>query len=150
MPITSRRTGLLGFLLALAALGGSSASASSGAVTSPTANGPAAANPPGQPIAAPSIESRLSRIAAAIRERESQLPEEARLPDDQQVAYGFANRVGGGGFVNGRGGTAFRNVHPYYGGYPRGFVNGGGGFVNARPGGSFVNAPYRGGAFRNW
>jgi rSAM-associated Gly-rich repeat protein len=136
MPITSRRTGLLGFLLALAA-------AFPAAV-------PAAAEPPGPAIAAASIESRLSRIAAAIRERESQLPEEARLPSDQQVAYGFANRVGGGGFVNGRGGTAFRNVHPYYGGYPRGFVNGGGGFVNARPGGSFVNAPYRGGAFRNW
>ncbi len=134
------RTGLLGFLLALAALNVPPASA--------------AASP------AASIESRLSRIAAAIRERESSLPASARSGPGALLAYGFVNGRGPGGWANtryggaaaGPYGGAFGNAHPYYGGGGLGFVNGGGGFVNARPGGgAFANAPYRGGgAFRNW
>ncbi len=141
MPITTR-TGLLGFLLALSALG----AAPVGAATSVAS---AAADHP-EGTGSPSIEQRLSRIAAAIRAREAHLTEDQKPGDDLQLAYGFVNRVGPGGFLNGPYRGAFRNVHPYYGG-ARGFVNGGGGFVNGRyGGGSFVNAPYRGGVFRNW
>jgi rSAM-associated Gly-rich repeat protein len=133
------RTGLLGFLLALSALG----TAPAGAVDS-AANESAASEPA-------TIEQRLSRIAAAMRDREVDLAEDQKPVGDLQLAYGFVNRVGPRAFVNGPYRGAFRNAHPYYGG-TRGFVNGGGGFVNggAYRGGSFVNAPYRGGAFRNW
>jgi rSAM-associated Gly-rich repeat protein len=139
MPITTR-TGLLGFLLALSAL----AAAPVGATT----NVAAADHPEG--AGTTTIEQRLSRIAAAIRAREVGLTEDQKPGDDLQLAYGFVNRIGPGGFVNGPYRGAFRNAHPYYGG-ARGFVNGGGGFVNGRyGGGGFVNAPYRGGVFRNW
>ena len=138
------RSGLLSFLLALSAL----AAAPVGATTSLGAS--TAEHPEG--AGSPSIDQRLSRIAAAIRAREVGLTEEQKPGDDLQLAYGFVNRVGRpGGFLNAPYGGAFRNAHPYYGGGSRGFVNGGGGFVNGRyGGGSFVNAPYRGGAFRNW
>jgi rSAM-associated Gly-rich repeat protein len=137
------RTGLLGFLLALSALG----TAPAGAVEIATNESAAIESAAGEPA---SIEQRLSRIAAAMRAREVDLAEDQKPVGDLQLAYGFVNRVGPRAFVNGPYRGAFRNAHPYYGG-GRGFVNGGGGFVNGRyRGGSFVNAPYRGGAFRNW
>jgi rSAM-associated Gly-rich repeat protein len=132
MPITSR-TALLGFCLALAAF------------TVPAAG--QAALLPSTPANGDSIEQRLQRISAAIRDQRG-VSGEADVPTgDQRLAYGFANG-GRGGFANGaRGG--FANGHPYYGG--GGFRNGGGGFVNATNGGGFVNGGvYRGGAFRNW
>ncbi len=119
MKITTT-TGLVGFLLALATL------------NLPPSE--ATVNPPTQ-SAHPTIESRLARLSAAIREQESQLPE-STLEQSQNriIAGGFANRGGGGGFVNRSGGGGFVN---------RG---GGGGFVNANPwrngwvdGGSFFN-----------
>jgi rSAM-associated Gly-rich repeat protein len=143
MDITTR-TGLLGFLLALSALGTAPAGASTGFTP--------AAEEPSTAAESPSIEHRLSRIAAALRAREAHLTEDQKPGKGLQVAYGFVNRVGPRAFVNGPYRGAFRNVHPYYGG-ARGFVNGGGGFVNGARygGGGFVNAPYRGGgAFRNW
>ncbi|KEF40647.1 MAG: hypothetical protein ER33_15875 [Cyanobium sp. CACIAM 14] len=143
MPIHSR-TALLGTLLAIAAL------------ASPVEAHAAAVAP-----AASTIELRLQRIAAAIRERRAADPRPPAPEVGQRLAYGFGNG-GRGGFANGaRGGFAngsgyrggFANAHPYYGG-GGGFVNGGGGgggFVNARYGGGFVNGgPYGGGAFRNW
>ncbi len=127
------RTGLLGFLLALSALTASPATATGAA--RPT-----------------SIEARMDRIATALRAREQELGLAPQLAEDLQLAYGFVNRVGPRGFVNGPYRGAFRNAHPYYGGGGRGFVNGGGGFVNrGYGGGGFVNRPYRGGGvFRNW
>jgi len=141
----STRTGLLGFLLALSALGTAPVGASTHVAAATTEHPEGAGSP--------SIDQRLSRIAAAIRLREVGLTEDQKPGDDLQLAYGFVNRVGRpGGFLNGPYRGAFRNAHPYYGGGSRGFVNGGGGFANGRyGGGSFVNAPYRGGgAFRNW
>ena len=140
MPITSR-TALLGFCLALAAF------------TVPAAA--QAALLPSTPANGDSIEQRLQRISAAIRDQRV-VSGEADVPTgDQRLAAGFANG-GRGGFANGgRGGFAnggrggFVNGHPYYGG--GGFRNGCGGFVNATNGGGFVNGGvYRGGAFRNW
>ena len=132
MPITSR-TALLGFCLALAAF------------TVPAAG--QAALLPSTPVNGDSIEQRLQRISAAIRDQRGASGEADVPTGDQRLAYGFANG-GRGGFANGaRGG--FANGHPYYGG--GGFRNGGGGFVNATNGGGFVNGGvYRGGAFRNW
>ena len=131
MSITSRAA-LLGFSLALAAL------------TAPAA-GQAAVQPTS---ATGSIEQRLQRITAAIRDQGDGSVVDGSSAGDQRLAYGFAN-AGRGGFANAaRGG--FVNGHPYYGG-GGGFRNGGGGFVNARGGGGFVNGgAMRGGAFRNW
>jgi len=118
------RTGLVGFFLALSTLQVSGATAATGQITSSDAT----------TNRSPSIESRLSRLTEAIRQREALLPNAASNPPDILIAGwgnggggGFANRSGGGGFVNGGGG--------------RGFVNGGG----FRNGGGFVN----GGGFRN-
>jgi rSAM-associated Gly-rich repeat protein len=135
----STRSGLLAFLLALAAVG-----TPAGATGSPA---PAATSTSSGIEAGASIESRLSRIARALQEREQALPEQERAGTDLPLAYGFVNRPGPGGWVKGAYGGAFSNVHPYYGGGR--FVNGGGGFVNGH-GGGFANAPYRGGMFRNW
>ena len=131
MSITSRAA-LIGFSLALAAL------------TAPAA-GQAALQPTS---ATGSIEQRLHRITAAIRDQGDLSGADGASAGDQRLAYGFAN-AGRGGFANAaRGG--FVNGHPYYGG-GGGFRNGGGGFVNARGGGGFVNGgALRGGAFRNW
>jgi rSAM-associated Gly-rich repeat protein len=129
----SSRAALLGFLLALSALVAQ----------------PAGANATASAPLAPSIEGRMGRIAAAYRERQGLMAPAEGSGEAALLSYGFANRVGGGGFVNGaRGG--FGNTHPYYGGGGVGFVNGGGGFVNGGGGGGFVNGPARGGVFRNW
>lgn len=83
-----------------------------------------------------SIEERLSRIAAAVKERESSLgvPEGATGVADDALSYVFVNGSGlgwsNGGFYNG------------------GFYNGGfnnGGFTN----GGFYNGGFRNGGFRN-
>lgn len=142
----TNRTGLLGFLLALSALSAPAAAA--------------AAMPGSTADPSTSIEARLSRITAALREREVLLLGDGHGPASKAlISYGFANGSRGGGFANtryggaasGPGGGGFVNGHPYYGGGARGFVNGGGGFVNGSYGGSgLVNAPVRGGVFRNW
>ena len=74
-----------------------------------------------------SIEERLSRIAAAVQERDG--TEASGLPNDA-VSYVFVNGRGNGGFRNG------------------GFYNGGfnnGGFYNT----GFNNGGFRNGGFRN-
>ncbi|MDP4947571.1 MAG: rSAM-associated Gly-rich repeat protein, partial [Cyanobium sp. MAG_102] len=74
-----------------------------------------------------SIEERLSRIAAAVQERDG--TEASGLPNDA-VSYVFVNGGGNGGFRNG------------------GFYNGGfnnGGFYNT----GFNNGGFRNGGFRN-
>jgi rSAM-associated Gly-rich repeat protein len=83
-----------------------------------------------------SIEQRLSRIAAAVQEREGStaLPEGSTAVPDDALSYVFVNGSGlgwgNGGFTNG------------------GFNNGGfnnGGFGN----GGFYNGGFRNGGFRN-
>lgn len=126
------RAGFLGLLLVLSALTtpGAMAAGSSSA----------------------SIDARLRRISAALRERQPQQPATAEhpgSPSDDRLAFGFLNGPGvGWGNAPAYGG--FGNYHPYYGG-GGGFLNGGGGFGNYRPAwgnGGFVNG-WRGG-FRNW
>jgi rSAM-associated Gly-rich repeat protein len=132
MSITSR-TALIGFSLALAAL------------TAPAA-GQAALLP--SSASGASIEQRLLRIGAAIREQVEGSGVDGSSAGDPRLALGFVNGGRGGWGNAARGG--FVNGHPYYGG-GGGFRNGGGGFVNARGGGGFVNGgALRGGAFRNW
>ncbi|MCS5705771.1 MAG: GrrA/OscA1 family cyclophane-containing rSAM-modified RiPP [Cyanobacteriota bacterium] len=119
---SSNRAGFLGLLLVLSAITAPGAQAA-------TSSAPA------------SIDERLSRISAALRERQQPLPEE---PGDDRLAFGFLNGPGlGWGNAPAYGG--FGNYNPYYGGF------GNGGFGNYRPAwgnGGFVNG-WRGG-FRNW
>ena len=136
---SANRAGFLGLLLVLSAITapGSLAATSSDSISSDSI----------------SIDARLSRISAALRERQQPLPAEAEQPGEQpadgRLAFGFLNGPGvGWGNAPAYGG--FGNYHPYYGG-GGGFLNGGGGFGNYRPAwgnGGFVNG-WRGG-FRNW
>lgn len=89
------------------------------------------------PQTRPSLEERLTRIASVLKMRDEQLPK----PQNSELAGGWGNTSGGGGFANTRG--------PGWGN-----VSGGGGFVNTRGpgwgnvsgGGGFVNAsPFRNG-----
>ncbi len=120
MNITTR-SGLVGFLLALSALNVPTASATSSQPSLPT-------------DAAPTIEGRLSKLSAAIRQRESVLPENSTMPADDVVARAAWGNGGGRGFVNGGG---FRNGGGWVNG--GGFRNGGGWFNGFRNGGGFVN-----------
>lgn len=127
MNITTR-TGLVGFFLALSALQISGATAATSQTDAATDN-------------PPTVESRLARLTAAIRQREPLLPQEAAMSIEMLMARaawgnggggGFANRTGGGGFVNGGGGGGFANA----GGFRNGSFANGGGFRN---GGGFWN-----------
>jgi rSAM-associated Gly-rich repeat protein len=112
------RSGLFAFLMVLATLQIPAGQASAGAG---------------------SIEARLQRISAALREQGLQGDMDATAPGaDLRLAAGFVNG-GRGGWGNSRYG-GFGNAHPYYGG-GAGFLNGNGGFRN----GGFLN----GGGFRN-
>jgi rSAM-associated Gly-rich repeat protein len=137
MTITSR-AGLLGLLLALAALSGSAAQAASTQVASTQLEGA-------------SIDARLKRISAAFRDRGVQIEGmngSAEPTEPMLLSAGFVNG-GRGGWVNAPAYGGFANAHPYYGAGR--FVNGGGGFVNGRYGGGGFANGYRGGAaFRNW
>ncbi|MDJ0746878.1 MAG: GrrA/OscA1 family cyclophane-containing rSAM-modified RiPP [Xenococcaceae cyanobacterium MO_167.B27] len=77
------------------------------------------------------LESRLAKIAATLKERESQIPPSSTLKKTLEIA-GWGNAPGGGGFLNNRGGGGFVNSR------------GGGGFVNNRwsNGGGFLNRRY--------
>ncbi len=75
------------------------------------------------------LESRLAKIAATLKERESQIPTSSTLKKTLEIAGwlnghrgGFLNNRGGGGFLNNRGGGGFLN---------RRWPNGGG-FLNRR------------------
>lgn len=125
----SQSSSLIGFLLILSMLSPSEAAAHTGSEDS----------------ASPTIESRMKRIASALKEREDQLDLDPSVaPDLAPLIAQFRNafRNGGGGY---RGGGGFRNG----GG---GFANraGGGGFANRVGGGGFVNrGPGWANAFRN-
>jgi rSAM-associated Gly-rich repeat protein len=139
LKITAR-AGLVGFLLALSTLSISAA----------------AAEPVVQPMpSTASVEDRLNRIAAAIRQRETQLQDPSlTLTDaDRLMAYGFADGSKGGSFNQAyRGGTAttpaggtFNNYHGGAAGWKDGW-----GFANGAYGGAaFKNGAYRGAGWRN-
>lgn len=129
MNITTR-TGLVGFLLALSAPSIPAAQA----VTSQQTAHPSS-----------SIEGRLNRITAAIRQRETQLQDTEMPGDNLLMARGFADGSRGGGWnqyarggtATGPGGGSFGNAHPNYG---RASWLDGGGFANGAYGGaSFIN-----------
>ena len=117
------RSHLFGLLLlASLPLDGAAALALASAQHEPSAQDQTAAKPTSL-----SIEERLSRIAAAVQERDG--TEASGLPNDA-VSYVFVNGGGNGGFRNG------------------GFYNGGfnnGGFYNT----GFNNGGFRNGGFRN-
>jgi rSAM-associated Gly-rich repeat protein len=113
---------LFGFLLALSALNAPTADASN-----------QSSIPPQATDTAQTIDSRLSKLSAAIRQRETLLPtgdaDNFTIPADVLVAgVAWGNGGGGAAFRNGGGGAAFRNGG---GGWGNGFRNGGG-FVNVR------------------
>jgi rSAM-associated Gly-rich repeat protein len=125
------RSHLFGLLLlASLPLDGAAALALASAQHEPSAQAQPAAKPTSL-----SIEERLSRIAAAVQERDG--TESSGLPDDA-LSYVFVNG-GGLGWANG----GFNNGGFYNGGFNNGgFYNGGfrnGGFRN----GGFLNGgPY--------
>lgn len=120
MNITTR-TGLVGFFLALSTL------PISGGIAAPSQP----PNSSASPDSAQPIESRLTRLTAAIRQRENLLPQEATTSIEILMARGAWGNGGGGGFANRAGRGGFANS------------SGGGGFVN---GGGFRN----GGGFWNY
>ena len=121
------RSHLFGLLLlASLPLDGAAALALASAQHEPSAQGQTAAKPTSL-----SIEERLSRIAAAVQERDG--TEASGLPDDA-LSYVFVN---GGGMGWGNGG--FRNGGFYNGGFNNG------GFYNT----GFNNGGFRNGGFRN-
>jgi rSAM-associated Gly-rich repeat protein len=140
------RSGLLGFLLALPALGLSASKAALNPASDPAV--PPEATTEIERAAPPltSVEARLQRLSAVIRSQEKDLAPGERPAEDMLTAAAWGNGNGRGAFVNG---------HPYYG--RPGFLNGGGGWRN---GGYFGNgggwrnggAAWRngGGGFRNW
>ena len=125
---------LFGFLLALSALNAPTAAASN-----------QSSIPPQSTDTAQTIDSRLSKLSAAIRQRETLLPtgdaDNFTTPADILVARvawgngrGVAVGVGGGGFRNGGGfinGGGFRNGGFINNPWGNGFRNGGG-FYNYR------------------
>lgn len=115
---TATKAGLVGFLLALGTLHGASTSAAT----------EASAVPP------QTVESRLNRLTAAIRDREAKLPDITELGPEQSLLAGWLNGRRGdfvngrrGGFVNSRRGGGFLNSHPWRNGW-----RDGGGFWNYR------------------
>jgi rSAM-associated Gly-rich repeat protein len=137
------RSGLLGFLLALPALG----LPASKAALDPA---PDLAVPPDATTeierAAPplsSVEARLQRLVAVIRSQEQDLAPGDSPTQDMLTAAAWGNGNGRRAFVNG---------HPYYG--RPGFLNGGGGWRNGgaawRNGGGGSAWRNGGGGFRNW
>ena len=113
---------LFGFLLALSALNAQAADASKQSSAIPQATD-----------TAQTIDSRLSKLSAAIRQRENLVPtgdaDNFTTPAGILLAgVAWGNGGGGAAFRNGGGGAAFRNGG---GGWGNGFRNGGG-FVNVR------------------
>ena len=133
------RSGLFAFLMVLATLQIPAGQASAGA----------GAEAPSNPATAGSIEARLQRISAALREQQLQGGMEAAAGENLRLAAGFVNG-GRGGWGNSRYG-GFGNAHPYYGGGV-GFLNGNGGFRNGgfRNGGFLNGGGFRNGGFVNW
>jgi rSAM-associated Gly-rich repeat protein len=113
---------LFGFLLALSALNAQAADAAKQSSAIPQATD-----------TAQTIDSRLSKLSAAIRQRENLVPtgdaDNFTTPAGILLAgVAWGNGGGGAAFRNAGGGGAFRNGG---GGWGNGFRNGGG-FVNVR------------------
>jgi len=113
---------LFGFLLALSALNAQAADAAKQSSAIPQATD-----------TAQTIDSRLSKLSAAIRQRENLVPtgdaDNFTTPAGILLAgVAWGNGGGGAAFRNAGGGGAFRNGG---GGWGNGFRNGGG-FVNRR------------------
>ena len=137
------RSGLLGFLLALPALGLPASKAALNPVPDPAV--PPEATTEIERAAPPlkSVEARLQRLAAVIRSQEQDLAADDRPAEEMLTAVAWGNGNGRRAFVNG---------HPYYG--RPGFLNGGGGWRNGgaawRNGGGGSAWRNGGGGFRNW
>jgi rSAM-associated Gly-rich repeat protein len=134
------RSGLFGFLLLLAALAPSAGmAANSAAPTHP--DSPSFSSGPVEPAAAvESVDARLRRISAALREREDLDAAATPGSTDDKLAWVFANGPGigfrNGGFRNGGWGNGgFRNGGFGNGGFRNGGWGNGGGFRN----GGFLN-----------
>jgi hypothetical protein len=68
-----------------------------------------------------SIESRLTRISATLKTKESQLPDQlSETPGNGNLALGWANRSGGGSFVNANRGGGWRNGNGWRNGWSDG------------------------------
>ena len=105
----STKTGFVGFFLALSAL------------NIPLAN--ATVKTTDNAIASATIESRLSRIADTLRERETQLPKESEaIQPEEYIAGAWGNGGGRGAWGNGGGRGAWGNG----GGWRNGWGDGGG------------------------
>ena len=137
------RSGLLGFLLALPAMGLPASKAVLNPAPDPAVPLEAATD---IELAAPpltSVEARLQRLAAVIRSQEQDLAAGDRPAEEMLTAVAWGN---------GNGRRAFINGHPYYG--RPGFLNGGGGWRNGgaawRNGGGGSAWRNGGGGFRNW
>ena len=137
------RSGLLGFLLALPALGLPASKAALNPAPDPAV--PLEATTDIERAAPPltSVEARLQRLAAVIRSQEQDLAPGDRPAEEMLTAAAWGNGNGRRAFVNG---------HPYYG--RPGFLNGGGGWRNGgatwRNGGGGSAWRNGGGGFRNW
>ena len=137
------RSGLLGFLLALPALGLPASKAALNPAPDPAV--PLEAKTDIDRAAPPltSVEARLQRLAAVIRSQEQDLVADDRPAEEMLTAVAWGNGNGRRAFVNG---------HPYYG--RPGFLNGGGGWRNGgaawRNGGGGSAWRNGGGGFRNW
>jgi len=137
------RSGLLGFLLALPALGLPASKAALNPAADPAV--PLEATSDIERAASPltSVEARLQRLAAVIRSQEQDLAAGDRPDQEMLTAVAWGNGSGRRAFVNG---------HPYYG--RPGFLNGGGGWRNGgaawRNGGGGSAWRNGGGGFRNW
>jgi rSAM-associated Gly-rich repeat protein len=137
------RSGLLGFLLALPALGLPASKAALNPAADPAV--PLEATTDIERAAPPvtSVEARLQRLAAVIRSQEQDLAAGDRPDQEMLTAVAWGNGSGRRAFVNG---------HPYYG--RPGFLNGGGGWRNGgaawRNGGGGSAWRNGGGGFRNW
>jgi rSAM-associated Gly-rich repeat protein len=131
------RSGLFGFLLLLAALAPSAGIAASGPAPS-LSDSPALSSGLAEPVAAASIEGRLRRISAALKQKEGQDP--ALAPGggpstDEKLAWVFANGPGIGFRNGGWGNGGFRNGGWGNGGFRNGGWGNGGGWRN----GGFLN-----------
>ena len=130
------RSGLLGFLLALPALGLPASKAALNPAPDPAV--PLEATTDIERAAPPltSVEARLQRLAAVIRSQEQDLAAGDRPAEEMLTAVAWGNGSGRRAFVNG---------HPYYG--RPGFLNGGAAWRNGGGGSAWRNG---GGGFRNW
>jgi rSAM-associated Gly-rich repeat protein len=145
---TLPRPGLFGFLLLLAALAPSPSLAARGATSDPAAGPQAYGSDPAPLVAPGSVDARLSRISAALRER-------GLVGDGAQVGEGDDGpgaMEGAGEGVPGRGGDS-RLAWVFVNAPSAGFRNGGwgnGGFRNGGWGnGGFRNGGFGNGGFRN-